>query len=218
MNDDRTEQLDAGELGSWLRGMRSALAGARDADVPCDGCVACCTSAQFVHVAPDEQAALASIPAELLVPAPGMPEGHLVMGYDERGRCPMLGDHGCTIYEHRPQTCRTYDCRVFAATGVGPGLSAVGDRVRRWRFRLPTVDDERRAAALRAADAFVAENSGTLLAERGPTTTTQVALLAVRAHEAFLAGEAPSVEEVAKHLTRRSHDLGGEGGAAAPIG
>ena len=25
---------------------------------------------------------------------------------------------GCSIYDHRPRTCRTFDCRVFAAAGV----------------------------------------------------------------------------------------------------
>ena len=59
-------------------------------------------------------------PAALRFPRPGRPKGHVVLGYDEHGRCPMLGDHGCTIYEHRPRTCRTYDCRVFAATGSSP--------------------------------------------------------------------------------------------------
>src|SRR5207247_1440115 len=27
------------------------------------------------------------------------------------GACIYLGEHGCTIYDKRPSTCRTYDCR-----------------------------------------------------------------------------------------------------------
>jgi Fe-S-cluster containining protein len=88
-------------------------------DVPCGGCVACCTSSQFVLVEPGDIAARAAIPAELLVPAPGLAD-HLLMGHDERGRCPMLVDGACSIYEARPRTCRTYDCRVFTASGVRP--------------------------------------------------------------------------------------------------
>ena len=34
------------------------------------------------------------------------------------GHCPMLVDGRCSIYEHRPRTCRTYDCRVFPAAGL----------------------------------------------------------------------------------------------------
>ena len=86
--------------------------------MPCNGCTACCTSSQFVHIGPDETDTLAHIPAELLFPAPLRPRGHVLMGYDERGHCPMLIDNRCSIYEHRPQTCRTYDCRVFPAAGV----------------------------------------------------------------------------------------------------
>ena len=153
MNDDA---LDAGELTVWLAGMQAALRGERVADVPCGQCTACCTSSQFVHVEPDEADALAHIPVALRFPAPGRPTGHVVLGYDEHGRCPMLGDRGCTIYEHRPRTCRTYDCRIFAATGVEPGPSqpAIRERVRRWRFtvRSPEAQEQRRALARAAAD------------------------------------------------------------------
>ena len=97
----------------------------------------------FIHIAPDEVDALRHIPRRLLFPAPGAPKGHVVMGYDDEGRCPMLGEHGCTIYDHRPRTCRAFDCRVFAATGVSAGdddKRHIVERVARWRFRL---DDQR---------------------------------------------------------------------------
>ena len=60
--------------------------------MPCGTCTACCTSSQFVHIGPDEVDTLAHIPAELLFPAPRMPKGHVLLGYDERGHCPMLID------------------------------------------------------------------------------------------------------------------------------
>ena len=150
MNDE--DALDAGDLGAWVAAMPGVLAGEQAADVACDGCVACCSSSQFVHIGPEETDTLAHVPAELLFEAPSLPEGHRVLGYDEQGRCPMLGDSGCTIYEHRPRTCRTYDCRIFAATGVDPtadGYLTIAERSRRWRFR---VDDDAAptATALRA--------------------------------------------------------------------
>jgi Fe-S-cluster containining protein len=136
------DELAVGPFSDWLAGFRAAIAGAADSDVPCGTCSACCRSSQFIHVEPDEHDALAHIPAELLVPAPGMPDGHLVMGYDEEGCCPMLVDDRCSIYAHRPRTCRVYDCRVFAATGDEiDELPLVAVQVRRWRFDHPTPRD-----------------------------------------------------------------------------
>jgi len=76
------EPLTAGRFSVWLRDMEATLRGERDSDVPCNGCTACCEASQFVHVEPDEADALTHIPAELLFPAPRLPAGHMVMGYD----------------------------------------------------------------------------------------------------------------------------------------
>jgi len=151
-----TAPLDAGDLRDWLEELRAALRGEGDTDVPCAGCTACCEASQFVHVAPDETDALAHIPRALLFPAPGAPAGHLVMGYDAHGRCPMLRADGCSIYEHRPRTCRTYDCRVFAATGVTPtgaGQTAIAARARRWRFAVRDANDRDCLAEMHSAAA-----------------------------------------------------------------
>ena len=156
MTDD---PVPAGELSSWFAAMQVALRGEGDSDVPCGRCTACCRSAQFVHIEPDETDTLAHVPAGLRVRAPGRPRGHVVLGYDEHGRCPMLGEHGCTIYEHRPRTCRTYDCRVFAATGIAPDPTqpAVAERVRRWQFVVDTPAARRLRHELERAAADVAD-------------------------------------------------------------
>ncbi len=83
--------------------MQRALRGDGGTDVPCGTCTACCTSSQFVHIEPDETDTLAHIPADVLFPAPLAPRGHVLLGYDERGHCPMLVDNACSIYEHRPR-------------------------------------------------------------------------------------------------------------------
>ncbi|GAC1590356.1 MAG: hypothetical protein NVS3B21_07820 [Acidimicrobiales bacterium] len=128
--------LDAGEFGPWVGQMQDAIDGARASDVPCGACSACCTASQFVHIGPEETDTLAHVPAELLFAAPFLPPGHKVMGYDRAGRCPMLVDGRCSIYEHRPRTCRTYDCRIFAATGVAVAgdQPLIAERVARWQF------------------------------------------------------------------------------------
>ena len=176
------EPLDAGDFAPWAAALRRALAGEADSDVPCGGCTACCRSFQFVHLRPDETDAIAHIPAELLVPAPGRPAGHLVMGYDGDGRCPMLGAEGCTIYEHRPRTCRMYDCRVFAATGVEPAgdeLAPVREQVRRWRFATRTEADAATRDGLRSAAEYLRTHPEAL-PDGAPAGPTQLAVLAVR--------------------------------------
>jgi Fe-S-cluster containining protein len=175
--------LAAGDFAAWLAGMQAALRHERDSEVPCNGCTACCTSSQFIHIAPDEVDTVAHIPAALLFPAPRMPQGNFVVGYDDRGHCPMLIDGACSIYEHRPRTCRTYDCRVFPAAGVeidDADKAEIAERTRRWRFSHPTTADAMRHDAVRAAGAF--------LREQGGASATQLAVRAVEVHEQFLAG------------------------------
>jgi Fe-S-cluster containining protein len=152
-------ELPASAFVAWLDATERSLRGEIDADVPCDGCTACCRSSQFVHIAPDEADTLAHIPRALLFPAPRMEQGNVVLGYDENGCCPMLGDSGCSIYEHRPRACRTYDCRVFAAAGVEPDdKPLVATRVRRWRFAYPSDADRDAHDALRAIAAEMDDN------------------------------------------------------------
>lgn len=210
MHDDPVDEpVPAGPFGRWLEQMLSALAGAADADVPCGSCIGCCASAQFVHVAPDEHDALAHIPAELLFPAPRLPPGHVLMGYDARGRCPMLTDAGCSIYAHRPRTCRTYDCRVFpaAAVDVGDDKPLVAERARRWRFDHPSDDDEVLHAAVRAAAAFIDTRRDELANDVRPSTSTQLAVAALDAHVAFAepGGGPVAIDDVVAALRARHH-------------
>ncbi|HWE65537.1 MAG TPA: YkgJ family cysteine cluster protein [Acidimicrobiales bacterium] len=182
-------ELAAGDFSSWLTAMGQALKGERDADVPCRGCTACCTSSQFVHIAPEETETLAHIPAGLLFPAPRRPPGHVVLGYDERGHCPMLIDGACSIYAHRPRTCRTYDCRVFPAAGLEPPgaeKSEIAQRVRRWRFSYRSPADRTTHDAVRAAATFLRQHGRDLPAGAVPSEETQLAVAALSVHDLFL--------------------------------
>jgi Fe-S-cluster containining protein len=209
---DQQPDLAAGDFSAWMVEIQGALRGERASDVPCDGCTACCTSSQFVHIAPDETDTLAHVPAELLFAAPGLPRGHVLLGYDERGHCPMLVDGRCSIYEHRPRTCRTYDCRVFAATGLSiddDDKVSIARRAERWEFSFPTPADRTQHDAVVAAATFLREHGEQL----APTAnTTQLAGMAIDAHDAFLrrdesTGEitvvAPDTEAVRVELGRR---------------
>ncbi len=212
---DQTDEgdLPAGDFAAWLTEVQGAIRGEHPAEVPCGDCTACCTSSQFVHIEPDETDAVAHIPAELLFPAPRLPRGHLLMGYDERGHCPMLVAGACSIYQHRPRTCRTYDCRVFPAAGlnVGDDKPTIGLRARRWRFSFPSDADVARQREVTAAGAFLAEH-GEQLGAAGPPTTTQLAVAAVELHGMFGGGAVPEPSDVAVELRRRQR----RGPAAKP--
>jgi Fe-S-cluster containining protein len=183
------EPIDAGRFSTWLDDVLGALRGEHDSDVPCNGCTACCTSYQFVHIEADEVDTLAHIPSELLFPAPRLPIGNVLMGYDKHGHCPMLVDQKCTIYEHRPRTCRTYDCRIFPATGVeleGGEYVAITRRTKRWRFEFPEEVDRAEYDAVRAAAEFVRDRVSEHPDGGGPVNPIRHAVLALEMHERFL--------------------------------
>lgn len=157
-NADEAGDLAAGEFGAWLSEIGRALRDEATTDVPCGDCTACCTASQFIHIAPDESETLARIPRALKFAAPGLPKGHVLMGYDERGHCPMLQDGVCSIYDDRPRTCRTYDCRIFPASAVAltdEDKASIARQARRWTFTYATDADRVRHAATRAAAAVV---------------------------------------------------------------
>jgi Fe-S-cluster containining protein len=207
-----TADLLAGDFAPWLSGLQRAMRGEQDSDVPCGDCTACCTASQFIHVGPDETDALAAIPTELLFRAPGMPRGHRVMGYDEHGHCPMFSGAGCLIYEDRPRTCRTYDCRVFPATEVtaddGDATKArIAERARRWQFTYEAAGGSAEHAAATSAATFLRDHRAELDDDLAPVNPTQLAVLAIEVHDIFLApetgAEKPSTEGVLVELRRR---------------
>jgi Fe-S-cluster containining protein len=203
--------LAAGDFSSWLTGVQGAIGGEHESEVPCDGCTACCASSQFVHIGPDETETLAHIAPELLFPALRMPRGHVVLGFDSQGHCPMLIDGRCSIYPHRPRTCRIYDCRVFPAAGLdNQDKPLIARQARRWRFTYPTARDEVEHDAVRAAAAFVDRRRGGSPEWAVPNDATQLAVLAIGVHHLFIGGDSeppavvrPDPESVRVEITRR---------------
>jgi hypothetical protein len=150
--------LHAGTFSTWLRNIRKALLENRGMNVPCGECDACCRSSYFIHIKPEETRTLNRIPKELLFPAPLRPEGHMVMGYDEHGRCPMLAGNKCSIYRNRPDTCRIFDCRVLAASGLAlddNDNNLIVLQARRWKFSCPTKRDHNLLSAVQSAATFL---------------------------------------------------------------
>ena len=149
---------DAGEFGPWLDRTDSVLRDKQPASVPCGRCTGCCRGSFFIEIAPHETATLARIPAPLLFGAPGLPDGHKVMGFDKNGHCPMLVDDACSIYADRPATCRQFDCRTQVAAGIvdtDQAKSPVAQQVLRWHFAVGSDEARASLAAIRRAARFM---------------------------------------------------------------
>ena len=187
--------IPASDFATWIADMDRVLRGGGESHVPCGSCTACCRGAYFITLRPEEAAARARIPAELLFPAPGAPAGHSLLGYDEAGRCPMLVENACSIYNHRPATCRRYDCRIFAATGLAEpeaGKASIMERAARWRFSYAREEDRILHRRLKAGVRFLLDAPG--LSDLLPGSVTQLAMLAVRLHPLF-AGLGDALQE-----------------------
>jgi hypothetical protein len=154
--------------------------------VACGDCVGCCTSSYFIKIRPHEAPILKHIPAEHLKPSPGEP-GTLLMGYDAKGHCPMFGAGGCSIYSHRPETCRTYDCRIFTAAGMnaGEGRTMINERVESWRFDF-SERGRREHQAVKAAAAFLRQHPVRFPGGHIPSRPTEIAVLAVKSYAVFM--------------------------------
>ena len=165
------ERIAAGSFVTWLGQITAAVTDGADSQVPCGSCSACCRSSQFILVTDRDLEARRVIPADLLFAAPGLPQGNHVMGYDAEGCCPMFVDQRCSIYANRPQACRTYDCRIFAATGIDvaiDGHDEIASRVGQWQFELDS-DGEAALTSVRAAAQYVETNAARLGLEHSAT-------------------------------------------------
>lgn len=176
----------AGSFSAWLEQMQAVLRGEREADVPCDGCVGCCVSGYQIPLRPQDQVALEQVPASRLsLPVGG---GLARMLPREDGTCPFFAAGGCGIYAARPQTCRDYDCRIYAASGLEPDgdRKVIRDRVREWRFDFAAEADAARAAAVRRAAAFIREHAALFPPAARAHSAAAAAVLAVKVHALFL--------------------------------
>ena len=195
------EAHSGGYFREWLIATDRNLREGSGAEVPCGDCTACCRAGQFIHVGIDEVEALAAIPRQLLFPAPGT-SSFLLLGHDHRGHCPMLRDEGCSIYEVRPKACRSYDCRIFPATGVEPPDThgEVALAAGSWKFQYADqAEQSLHAAAIRAAR-FIEAHRDEIL-PGAAANEIQLALAALKCAQLFTAAETPSAAAVAAAMS-----------------
>jgi hypothetical protein len=182
----------AGDFDEWLDGMRAVLRNEAEADVPCAGCVGCCVSGYVIPLRPWDRVALERVPDRHLQLRPGI-SARILPRPD--GTCPMQECGRCTIYADRPQTCRDYDCRVYAAAGLEPDgdRPVILERVREWRFEFADEAARARAAAVRRAAAFIRAHAERFPAAFQPRSAAEISVLAVKVFALF-AGEDAALE------------------------
>ena len=106
MNDEKREVNRSAKdfLAAWWCG--------NSGPVPCGTCTACC---HYTDIAVDEGRDRRRL-SHLLTKR--SPTGELVMRSRSDEARIHLGERGCTVYAHRPEACRNFDCRVLAAIGL----------------------------------------------------------------------------------------------------
>lgn len=159
------------------------------ATLPCGECKACCTSSYFIHIRPEETETIRRINRRILFPAPGLPEGNVLLGYDKQGCCPTMIDDKCSIYEHRPLTCRVYDCRIFAAAGIDAGgddKALINQRIHRWKFSYPSQRDRDQHLAVQAAARFLRDHADCFPSGAMPDNPSELAIIAIKVYDVFL--------------------------------
>lgn len=185
---EENKYISAGKFSSWLnRFLKSQLAN-KSVEVPCGDCRACCTSSYFIHIKPHEKETLLRIPKELLFDAPGLPSGHVLLGYDKNGFCPMFKNNNCSIYEFRPQTCREFDCRVFPITGISEQSSKpkIIEQSNRWQFEFNSDRDTEIISVIKNCARFILENKDYFPEGFIPLNPIQQAALVLMVYEVFI--------------------------------
>jgi hypothetical protein len=148
-----------------------------------------------IPLRPEDVRARAEVPEQYLLGTMASGE-RWMMGFREDGRCPFMNERRCDIYADRPQTCRDYDCRIYAAAGLVPdgNRAVIARRVREWEFTFASDTDLADAEAVRCAARFMRGNATLFPAAMRVGSATAASVLAVKTYGLFLnpvAVEAP---------------------------
>lgn len=189
----------AGDFQSWLQDTLNAFSTGEGASVPCGDCKACCRAGYFIPVHRQEWSTRAAIPARLLVTPPAHSDdgNYQLISTTRRGHCALLKEGACSIYRERPQTCRDYDCRLFAASGVLSGHGEIDHQIARWRFHYGDEESRRTHAAIRATARFVIDQARAFPEGRVPQRSLDITVVALKSYRVFLDPKAQSGDQEA---------------------
>jgi hypothetical protein len=108
----------------------------------------------------------------------------------------MLIGNTCSIYRNRPTTCRIFDCRVLAAsglTGEDDENNPIFQQARRWQFNYPTKRDRNLFSAIQAAAAFLRRHPECIQKNLVPMDAIQISIAAIKVYDVFLKTNDPFV-------------------------
>jgi Fe-S-cluster containining protein len=77
--------------------------------VPCAGCTACCHG-ELVVLFPEDGDDLARFEHREVASEYGPIH---VLKHKDNGDCWYLGAHDCTVHDHAPAVCKSFDCRSY---------------------------------------------------------------------------------------------------------
>jgi len=184
-----TSAVAAGSFAIWLNQIQQALRGQGGTDVPCGECVGCCVSSYYIPLRAADEPVAAQVPEAMLHVTGPAEAPQQWMAYGADGHCPMLRNRQCTVYAQRPQTCRDYDCRIFAAAGIAAGDAVrhvINERVAAWQFSYDSPAEQNAHQAVTAAAAFIAAHQHDIDGIRFPGGPTGIAVLALKVYGVFL--------------------------------
>ena len=208
MSTNPTEGVNAGPFGEWLAAMRQVLRGERDADVPCGDCIGCCVSSYPIPLRPEDVRARAEVPEQYLLGTMAAGE-RWMMGFREDGRCPFMIGRQCGIYAERPQTCRDYDCRIYAAAGLLPDgdRTVIEQRVREWEFSFTSDAERTDAEAVHRAAQFIRAHATLFPAGMRAGSATAAAVLAVKVYPLFLTDQTAEPAQLASSVMELAREF-----------
>jgi len=94
----------------------------------CEGCTGCCRAGYVIGLSAKEAKRIPHTKVGVRAAILPLPDG----------TCPFLIDNACSIYAHRPQQCREFDCRDQAFSGLRitddgsrQGVAAINESIER---------------------------------------------------------------------------------------
>lgn len=107
----------------------------------------------------------------------------------KKGRCPKLIDNKCSIYEHRPLGCRSFDGRVFVAASIPVGDSdniLIIQQIKRWKFNCEDTPNRDLHLAVQSAATFLRKHADCFPNGTVPNNFSQLAIFAIEVYNVFL--------------------------------